>query len=259
MRMARPITRKGQARLASVQRFRGKVAVVTGSSSGIGQAIAFNLATEGATVALVDKDPSPVVRLRPGRASARGRLLPYRIDLEKDLEIRRLSGRFGSDLGGVDILVHCAGAFSMGDVESSRMKDFDHLYRINVRAPYRLTQLLLPLLKVRQGQIVFINSSLGLQSKGGLAAYEATKHALRVIADALRSEVNSAGLRVLSIYPGRTATPMQAKIFELEGRPYAPERLLQPADIARMVLAALSLDRSAEITDIHIRSARKWD
>jgi NADP-dependent 3-hydroxy acid dehydrogenase YdfG len=62
---------------------------------------------------------------------------------------------------------------------------------------------------------------------------------------------------VLSIYPGRTATPRQARIFEMEGRPYAPDRLLQPEDIATMIVAALKLPRTAEVTNLTIRPMLK--
>jgi NADP-dependent 3-hydroxy acid dehydrogenase YdfG len=73
----------------------------------------------------------------------------------------------------------------------------------------------------------------------------------------LRDEVNADGVRVLSVFPGRTATPGQAEIHAQEGRPYRPERLLQAADVARTVVAALLADRTAEVADIRIRSMQK--
>ena len=86
--------------------------------------------------------------------------------------------------------------------------------------PYLLTQSLLQLLRRRQGQMVFINSSAGLSARGEMAPYAATKHALKAVADSFREEVNADGLRVLSIYLGRTASPMQARIHAMEGKPY---------------------------------------
>jgi NADP-dependent 3-hydroxy acid dehydrogenase YdfG len=84
-----------------------------------------------------------------------------------------------------------------------------------------------------------------------------TKHALRAIADSLRGEVNPDGVRVLSVYLGRTASEMQERIHQMEGRPYRPELLLQPQDVASVILNALSLPRTAEVTDIHIRPMLK--
>jgi NADP-dependent 3-hydroxy acid dehydrogenase YdfG len=77
------------------------------------------------------------------------------------------------------------------------------------------------------------------------------------VTDSLRDEVNGCGIRVLSIYPGRTATPMQHSVYQVEGEVYQPERLLQPGDIATAVVHALSLPKTAEVTDIFIRPMLK--
>ncbi len=104
---------------------------------------------------------------------------------------------------------------------------------------------------------MFINSSAGLRAGAGISQYAATKHALKAIADSLREEINAEGLRVLSVYPGRTATPMQASVHAMEGKAYHPERLMQPEDVAAVVINALKLPRSAEVTDISVRPLMK--
>ena len=239
--------------------FEGQIALVTGAGSGIGKAIALNLVRDGAVVWLIDKNLSSLELVREQAENLGDRLVLFKTDLDNDQEIRSLAASLGQRVDGVDILVHSAGVISLGNIETAGIDEFDRQFRINVRAPYFLTQVLLPLIRLRKGQVVFINSSSGLRSRAGVAAYAASKHALKAVADALREEVNGEGLRVLSVYPGRTATPMQVEVFKSEGRSYVPEKLLQPGDIARAVLSALSHDRTAEITDIHIRSSRKWD
>jgi NADP-dependent 3-hydroxy acid dehydrogenase YdfG len=117
---------------------------------------------------------------------------------------------------------------------------------------------LLPMLRSRHGQVVFINSSVGTRAPANVGQYAATKHALKAIADSLRDEVNADGMRVLSVFLGRTATPMQAAIYEMEGRTYRPELLLQPEDVAAVVINALTLPRTAEVTDISIRPFKKF-
>jgi NADP-dependent 3-hydroxy acid dehydrogenase YdfG len=107
------------------------------------------------------------------------------------------------------------------------------------------------------GDAVFINSTQGRSASGGVGQYAASKHALRAVADSLRAEVAGTGLRVCTLYAGRTATPMQEQIFRTEGRAWTPERLLQPDDIADTVITILGLPATAEITDITIRPARK--
>ena len=159
---------------------------------------------------------------------------------------------------GLDELVHGAGIIHRGSIEHASASSLDEQYSINVRAPYMLTQRLLPLLTTAQGQIVFVNSSAGLAASGPeIGQYAATKHALAAIADSIRGEVNSQGVRVLSLYLGRTATAMQEGLYRQDGAQYRPDELLQPEDVATMVIAALDLPRTAEVTDISIRPMRK--
>ena len=84
---------------------------------------------------------------------------------------------------------------------------------------------------------MFLNSTQGLAASRGVGQYAATQHAMRAVADSLREEVNEQGVRVLSLFLGRTAGNLQRAIFAMEGRPYAPERLIQPGDVAEAVLA----------------------
>jgi NADP-dependent 3-hydroxy acid dehydrogenase YdfG len=185
------------------------------------------------------------------------KVLSYCTDLMVDEDIWQLKTLLEQDFGYIDILVHSAGVFSMGKLQSASVHELDLQYRANVRAPYLLTQTLLPMLLSRQGQIVFINSSVIMRPGGNVGQYAATKHALKAIADSLREEVNADEVRVLSVFPGRTATPRQAIIHEMEGKAYHPERLMQPQDVAVVVVNALSLPRSAEVTDINIRPFKK--
>jgi short-subunit dehydrogenase len=177
------------------------------------------------------------------------------LTLDKDIDVVKsaVQERFGR----VDLLVHSAGIFSLGLVESTPVTALDDQYRVNVRAPFVLTQALLPMVKQARGQIVFINSTAGLEARAKVGHYAATKHALRGLTDSLREEVNPAGVRVLSLFLGRTATPMQEAVCRAEGRPYQPENFLQPEDVAKMLVNVLSLPRTAEVTDIRIRPAAK--
>ena len=225
---------------------------MTGASSGIGRAIALGLTSAGATVCAVARrrgELDATAKL----ANGTGRLIAFETDLVVDEEIAALARAIREDQAGVDVLVHSAGTFALGDLETAAIEDLDRQYAANVRAPYLLTQALLPALRASQGQIVFINSTVGLAARANVSQFAATQHALKAVADSLREEVNGDGVRVLSVYPGRTATPRQAKIHAIEGKPYCGERLMQPADVAAVVSDALSLPRSAEVTDLKVR------
>ena len=168
----------------------------------------------------------------------------------------------GQSQGGscaLDILVHSAGVVRVDGSSAGGHEGFDEMYRTNVLAPYLLSRAALPLLRRRPGQVVFINSSAGMTVPSGVSQYAASKHALKAVADGLRAEVNAEGIRVLSIFPGRTATPAQQQLYSEQSRPYFPERLLQPDDIATLVMTSLLLPRTAEVTDLHIRPMIKPD
>jgi NADP-dependent 3-hydroxy acid dehydrogenase YdfG len=231
----------------------GQLAVVTGATSGIGKAIALGLAEQGVSLYLVGRNLEALEVVtglaRPGQQQ----ILCHQADLTLDKDILNLASRVKQDFGYVDLLIHSAGVILQGRLESAPVEDFDLQYRTNVRAPYLLTQALLPLLKARRGQVVFVNSSAALNARANVGQYAATKSALKSLADSLREEVNADGLSIMSVFLGRTATPMQASVQEKEGRAYHPELLLQPDDVAMLVLNALTLPRTAEVTDISIR------
>jgi NADP-dependent 3-hydroxy acid dehydrogenase YdfG len=237
--------------------FEDRVGVVTGAGSGVGKAIALELASLGTTVYLVGRREEALEAVaREARASG-VRVACAAADLTDDAAIRRLASYVEAEAGQVDLLVHSAGVIALGDLQSADVDDLDLQYRTNVRAPYLLTQALLPMLTRQRGQIVFVNSSAGLSARAGLGQYAATKHALKAIADSVRCEVNQHGVRVLSVFLGRTATPMQRSVHELEGKPYRPGDLIQPEDVAATVIHALSLPPTVEITDISLRPMKK--
>jgi NADP-dependent 3-hydroxy acid dehydrogenase YdfG len=236
-----------------VHAFEGQTAVITGGGSGVGSAVALALATARAKINLIGRRLDVLELIAAKARSIGSEATCYRADLASSSSQFEVMQQLKRDLPYVDILIQSAGVYFADSIEHANLADFDTLYQVNMRAPYILTQGLLPLLKGRRGQVVFINSSSGIAAKPMTAQYDSTKHALKAIADSLRGEANVHGVRVLSVYLGRTASDMQKKIFEVEERPYRPELLLQPEDVASVILNALSLPRTAEVTDIHIR------
>ena len=253
----RSVLERQRARSGRRLNVAGTRALVAGGSQGIGRAIALALAARHHEVWIVARRPEPLaavvdeVRSRGGRAEGRS------LDLTDDEQRAALVAEVAERPEGLDVLVHSAGTIARGDVADAPVSDFDRQYQANVRAPFAITQALLPSLVRAKGQVVFVNSSAGLAASANAAQYGATMHALRALASVVRDEVNEAGVRVTSVYPGRTATPRQALIHEWEGKEYRPERLLQPEDVAAIVVAALDLPRTAEVTDIAIRAMTK--
>lgn len=234
------------------QSLTGRTAVVTGASSGIGRSLALALSREGVQVCALGRNSAGLAETAAS-AQKGGPIIVFPADITIEDEMRGIL-RHLDDAGSLDILIHSAAVLFQDPMERARVENLDQQYAVNVRAPYRLTQQVLPLLIAARGQIVFINSSVALAVKRAeIGQYAATKHALRAIADSLREEVNPKGVRVLSAYLGRTATPMQEAVCQAEGKTYRPEVLLQPEDVASVIINTLKLPPTAEVTDISIR------
>jgi NAD(P)-dependent dehydrogenase (short-subunit alcohol dehydrogenase family) len=237
-----------------MRRLEGQVALITGATSGVGRAIALALAREGVHLVLVGRRADALSALSKETAERGASVVrAHQADLTDDGQVRDLTRQLESEFDRLDLLIHGAGIIEVGPVATSPVEQFDRQYRTNVRAPYLLTQLLLSRLRQQRGQIVFLNSTAGLKVPAESSQYAATKHALKAFADSLRDEVNPDGVRVLSLFLGRTATPMQEALHKVAGKPYRPEQLIQPEHIGEMLLDLLRLPTSAEVMDVVVR------
>lgn len=234
--------------------FEGQTAVITGASSGIGQTLALALGRMGVRTCLIGRSRD---KLEAMAAEIGPDACPAIADLSRPDDLERLVGELMVSYPQVHLLVHSAGMYEAASFATAPTEHFDAMYAVNVRAPFRITQALMPALIGVHGQVVFINSSAGLKAASGVAQYAATKHALKALADSLRDEVNSQGVRVISVYPGRTAGPLQKRLFGIEGRAYDASRLLQQEDIAQAIISSLMLPRTAEVTDLTICPFKK--
>ncbi|WP_194395541.1 SDR family oxidoreductase [Microbacterium atlanticum] len=222
--------------------------LLTGAGSGIGAALAERLAERGDELWLLARDA--------GRASQlRGRF-PGAQTLVGDLaDPARLSWAFGhqSMPARLDSLLHVAGVVELGAVAETPVATWQHQLNVNTVAPAELTRLLLPALRIARGHVVFVNSGAGLRVNPEWGSYAASKFAVRAVADALRDEERANGIRVTTVYPGRTATPMQEKVHQQEGADYDAAKWIHPASVATTILAALDLPRDADLTELTVR------
>ena len=240
-----------------MEKLSGQIAVITGASSGIGKAIALSLAEQGLALCLIGRDSTSLELVANSAEKFSPKVHTYQADLTKDEDLSTLVAGIQNDVPYINLLVHCAGVLTAGRMEDADVTDLDSQYCSNVRAPYALTKGLLSMITSCAGQIVMMNSSIWLQARAGLSQYAATKYALKALTDSLRDEVNGDGVRVLSMFLGRTATPMQANLHTQQGASYHPETLIQPEDVASTLLSLLTLPHTSEVTDIHIRPMRK--
>jgi NAD(P)-dependent dehydrogenase (short-subunit alcohol dehydrogenase family) len=215
----------------------GKAALVTGASSGIGSAIAVELARAGADVALIGRDRE---RLRGAvdRASVEGPGAAEGIvaDLTADEGPARVIDEAVARFGRLDTVVHAAGVFRPQPLEQTEDAILDGQWETNVRAPFRLTRTAVPHLP-EGGAVIFISSIAGHVGFLNSSAYCATKGAIELLVKALAAELAPRGVRVNAIAPGNVRTPIN-------------EDLLADPDYARAMIDATPAGRIGEVEDI---------
>jgi NADP-dependent 3-hydroxy acid dehydrogenase YdfG len=216
-------------------------ALITGASGGIGAAIAQALAPTH-TLLLAGRPSS-----RLDAVADRFGATTWPLDLTDLDEIDSAA----EVLAELDVLVHNAGVAYPGRVAESTPEQWRATFEVNVTGAGALTLASLPALRAARGQVVFINSGSGINPSPGLAAYSASKFALRAFADSLRADEPL--LRVTSIHPGRVDTEMQRDLVAYEGGDYDPARFLTPETVAGVVAQVVATPPDAHTHEVVIR------
>jgi NADP-dependent 3-hydroxy acid dehydrogenase YdfG len=216
-------------------------ALITGASGGIGAAIAAALAPTHSL--LLAGRPSDRLDAVANRLDA----TTFPLDLT-DLDEIESACEIVDEL---DVLVHNAGLSLPGRVGESDVDEWRATFNVNVFGAVALTLALLPALRSAHGQVVFINSGSGRKVSPGMASYSASKFALRAFADSLRED--EPGLRVTTVFPGRTDTEMQRELVAFEGGDYDPTKFLRPETVATAVAHAVATPPDGHLHEIVLR------
>ena len=220
--------------------FDGKVAIVTGATSGIGMATAFRFAEQGARVAAVGRKKEILSKVQ------RANIRTYAVDLINEQETSTFARRTLEDFGGVDILVNAAGIIANGTIENTSLADYDLMMNINVRSVLQLTQLLLPSIIERKGNIVNVSSVTGLRAFPNVFAYCVSKAAVDQFTRCAALELAPKGVRVNAVNPGVVRTNLHlnsgmnednyAAFVDRSKTTHPLGRIGQPEEIADLIL-----------------------
>ena len=187
---------------------RGKVALITGASSGIGHAAAIKFASEGARVALVARRPDKLAEVAQEIASHGGESRVIAADVTREEEIERVVSETVAAFGGIDVLVNAAGIIGNGTIENTRLADWDDMFNVNVRSPFYLIQRAMPHLIERKGNVVNVSSVTGIRAFPNVLAYCSSKAALDQLTHCVALEVASKGVRINAVNPGVVVTQL---------------------------------------------------
>ncbi len=192
----------------------GKVALITGASSGIGEATALALAAEGAQVAVAARRVDRLQSLARRIVDQGGQALPLSADVADEAQVREMVREVHTRWQRLDILVNNAGVMLLGPVERANPDDWRRMVNINLLGLMYATHAVLPIMKEQDegGAIVNISSAAVRTARAGLAAYDATKWGVNGFSEALRQEVNRYNIRVTIIEPGVVETGFTEQI-----------------------------------------------
>lgn len=238
----------------------GKVAAITGASSGIGEATAEALAREGAAVALIARRHDRLVELADRVEKEGGRALPLELDVSDHGKVEAAFGEIAGELGGLNILVNNAGVMLLGTVEGWDVADWRRMVDVNVLGLLYCTREALPLIRDSGGgHIVNISSVAGRTASFGSAVYNLTKWGVTGFSEALRQEALNSGIRVTCVEPGFVVTELQGhnehpmvvegieKMREEVGEP------LEAEDIAEAIRWAVTQPKRVNVNEVLVR------
>jgi short-subunit dehydrogenase len=220
--------------------------LVTGAGSGVGAVLADRLLERGDELVLVARSTE---RAHDLRADVPGATVLV-ADLADATVVESLAEQLPARL---DSVVHAAGVVDLGPVADLSTAAWQEQLAVNLVAPAVLTRVAIPALRAARGTVLFVNSGAGLTASPLWSAYAASKHGLRALADALRAEEHQHGVRVSSVFLGRTATPMQQKVHAQEGKAYDAGDWIDPDTVVRAILGILDLPPDATSTELTLR------
>lgn len=222
--------------------------LITGATRGIGAAVAEQLVDGGHAVIGLARSAGSAAQLR----AEQPRLTAvWAADLAEPAGLATALASEMDGLAELDGVVHAAGIVRPGPLSDDALGSLIDQFTVNVAAVAELTRLLLPALRAVGGTVVLVNSGSGQNIRPPLVGYGVSKFALRAYADGLR--LSEPGVRVSTVFPGRTATDMQRTVRAAEDGEFAESDYLRPATVAGVICSVLALPPDGVLTDVTLR------
>ena len=237
----------------------GRVALVTGASAGIGEAVTLGLAAAGATVAVAARREDRLKALVTRIKDVGGKALALPGDVAQESVAKGMVAETLQHFGRLDVLVNSAGLIQSGGVEKSDTAHWRQLLEVNLLASLYTSQAAITAMRAQGGgDIINVSSTAGRRAAATFPAYSASKFGLTAMNEAMRQEVGRYGIRVCIIEPGATSTEVAEGIADPAIRRAMREHIgkegaLLPQDVAEAVLFVLSLPARANVSQLMIR------
>ncbi|MEP3838979.1 MAG: 3-ketoacyl-ACP reductase [Algibacter sp.] len=222
---------------------KGKKAIITGGSRGLGKATAIAFAKEGIDVAITGRNEDTLQKT-VAELKDLGVNATYAVfDVSNYQDVQKGIKKLIADLGTVDILVNNAGIAAFETFNDMKVEDWTQIIQVNVMGMYYVTKEVLPyLIDKNEGDILNVSSTAGLSGNAQTSAYSASKFAVIGMSESLMKEVRKNNIRVCTLTPSTIATDMALGLGITDGN---EEKVLQPEDFAELIVAGLKLPRRA--------------
>lgn len=234
-----------------------KTVIITGASSGIGEAVALRLAKSGAAVVLGARRVERLQSLAARIDAEGGRVSAFPCDVTQRTDLEKIAAHALEKFGSIDVLVNNAGVMPISRLDMYDVDGWDRTIDTNIKGVLYAIAAVLPQMKQQKsGHIISIASVAGHKINGGSAVYAASKHSVRVISEALRQEVTKDGIRVTIVSPGATQSELFEKILDpaSQKRIEGAHEIALPADsVARAIAYAMEEPDEVDINEIIIR------
>jgi NADP-dependent 3-hydroxy acid dehydrogenase YdfG len=240
----------------------GKIVVITGASSGLGEATARQLSAQGAIVALGARRVDRLQALERELIAGGGKALAMATDVTRVAEVQRLVDAAVTTFGRIDVMINNAGLMPQSFLDGLKIDEWDRMIDVNIKGVlYGIAAALPHMKRQKSGHFINVSSVAGHKVRPGGTVYSATKHAVRVISEGLRQEVKAHNIRTTVISPGAVDTELPNTITDpviAAGMRKFYDDMAVPADsFARAVIYAMSQPDEIDVNEILYRPTRQ--
>jgi NADP-dependent 3-hydroxy acid dehydrogenase YdfG len=238
-----------------------KIVVITGASSGLGEATARLLSAQGARVVLGARRHDRIASLADDLARSGGKAIAIPTDVTEPEQVKRLVDAAVQAHGRIDVMINNAGLMPQAPLERLKIDEWDRMIDVNIKGVLYGIAAALPYMQQHAGHIINVSSVAGHKVGPGFAVYAATKHAVRALSEGLRHEVKPYNIRTTVILPGAVATELPQSVTAPEAaertRKFYAEIAIPAESFARAVAFAMSQPEDVEVNEILFQPTRQ--
>ncbi len=229
---------------------KNKNCLLTGATGGLGKEISKQLIKQGYNIFLTSTNKKSLEKLKSqlNILNNQSKIFYESGNLNKTNDINRIIQKCRKNFSSIDILINCAGVFTVKSLQQTSLKDFEENFNVNIRAPFIFSkEFSKDMIRKKWGRIINIGSSSSYSGFKDTSIYCSSKHAILGFSRSLHSELKSKNIRTIMISPGSVKTPMGKKVKNQKF-----EEFIDPVEVSEILLTCLNLDKNMVIDEVRL-------